>query len=116
MKEKQINAVVFRYDPSMDAEPYYTNYRVPIVNGTSAMNVLDYIYQHLDDTLSYYDHAGCALGICARCMGRVNGKPGLLCQILVYEDVTIEPLSVDRVIKDIVVEKNSLERKSIGEI
>ena len=55
------------------------------------MDVLDYIYQNLDSTLAYYDHAGCALGICARCTGRINGKAGLFCQVPVSGDVTLEP-------------------------
>ncbi|MBW2368831.1 MAG: succinate dehydrogenase [Deltaproteobacteria bacterium] len=102
MNEKDITATVFRFDPTVDAEPCYKAYRVPIVSGTSAMNVLDYIYQNLDDTLSYYDHAGCALGICVRCMGRINGRPGLLCQTMIEDDVTLEPLSKDLVVKDLV--------------
>jgi len=102
MKEKEITATVFRFDPSVDEAPYYKRYRVPIVSGTSAMNVLDYIYQHLDDTLAYYDHAGCALGICARCLGRINGKPGLFCQTMVNEDVTLDPLTQKAIIKDLI--------------
>ncbi len=66
------------------------------------MNVLDYIYQNQDDSLAYYDHAGCALGICVKCRGRVNGKSSLLCQTLVEEDFTLEPLHEDSVIKDLV--------------
>ncbi len=102
MKEKEITATVFRFDPSVDSKPYYKSYNVPIISGTSAMDILDYIYQNLDDTLSYYDHAGCALGICMRCMGRINGKPCLLCQTMVEEDVTLEPLSRKEVVKDLI--------------
>ena len=96
MDEKRITAKIFRFDPSVDPAPYYKTYQVPVVSGTSAMNVLDYIYQNLDD------HAGCALGICMRCMGRINGKPGLLCQTMVEGDVTLEPLKIETVIKDLV--------------
>ena len=102
MNEKKITATVFRFNPEVDSESYYKTYRVPIEKGTSAMNVLDYIYQNLDDTLSYYDHAGCDLGICARCLGRINGKPGLLCQTLVDGDVTLEPTSKKLVLKDMI--------------
>lgn len=109
MNGKQINAKVFRFDPSLDKKPYYKSYRVPVFSGTSAMNVLDYIYQNLDDTLSYYDHAGCALGICMRCMGRTNGKAGLFCQTLVEDDVTIEPLKKESVIKDLVTKRKDAE-------
>jgi len=109
MDQKQITAKIYRFDPSVDAEPYYRTYRVPVVSGTSAMNVLDYVYQNLDDTLSYYDHAGCALGICMRCMGRINGKPGLFCQTMVEDDVTLEPLKKGMVIKDLVPKRKIKE-------
>ena len=70
----------------------------------SAMDVLDYIYQNLDGTLAYYDHAGCALGICARCTCKINGKAGLTCQVSVSGDVTLDPISPARVQKDLVCE------------
>ncbi len=105
MNETYINATVFRFNPSVDTQPYYKTYRVPVSSGTSAMNVLDYIYENLDSTLSYYDHAGCALGICMRCMGRINNKAGLFCQTLVDGDVTLEPLKKEGIIKDLVVRR-----------
>ena len=72
MGERAITARVFRLDPSVDTEPLYQEYRVPFEEGMSAMDVLDYIYQNLDSTLAYYDHAGCSLGI--ECEGRDRGK------------------------------------------
>jgi succinate dehydrogenase/fumarate reductase-like Fe-S protein len=69
------------------------------------MTALDYIYQNLDGTLAYYDHAACDLGICARCTGMINGKPGLLCQTILEGDVTLEPLSPPKVLRDLVTKK-----------
>jgi succinate dehydrogenase/fumarate reductase-like Fe-S protein len=71
----------------------------------SAMDALDYIYQNLDGTLAYYDHAGCSLGICARCTGKINGKAGLFCQTLVEGDICLEPTSPTRVVRDLVTER-----------
>jgi fumarate reductase iron-sulfur subunit len=105
MAERTITARVFRLDPSLDEEPRYQAYQVPFEEGMSVMNVLDYIYQNLDGTLAYYDHAGCALGICARCNCRINGKAGLFCQVPVSGDLTIEPISPSRVLRDLVCEK-----------
>ena len=105
MPAKTVVVKVFRFDPSVDKEPYYKSYEVPLVSGMSAMGALDYIYQNVDSTIAYYDHAACDLGICARCTGRVNGKPGLLCQTIIHDDVTLEPLSKSGVIKDLVVGK-----------
>jgi succinate dehydrogenase/fumarate reductase-like Fe-S protein len=105
MAEKKITARVFRLDPSVDSEPHYDAYEVPLEEGMSAMDVLDYIYQYLDGTLAYYDHAGCALGICARCTGRINGKAGLFCQAPVSGDVTLDPIHPSRVLRDLVCER-----------
>ena len=105
MTEKTISVRVFRFNPASDKEPYYQTYQVPFEKGMSAMTALDYIYQNLDGTIAYYDHAGCDLGICARCTGFINGKPGLFCQTLLEGDVTLEPFSNPRVLKDLVIKK-----------
>ena len=90
---------------SLDKEPRYQTYQVPSEKGMSAMTALDYIYQNLDSTLSYYDHAGCDLGICARCTGIINGKPSLFCQIVLEDEGTLEPVSKSKVLKDLVTKK-----------
>ncbi|AFM26143.1 L-2-amino-thiazoline-4-carboxylic acid hydrolase [Desulfomonile tiedjei] len=111
MSADTIKAKVFRFDPSADAESHYDTYEVPFEEGMSAMDVLDYIYQNLDSTLAYYDHAGCSLGICGRCTGRIDGKPGLFCQTSVDGDVTLEPLSKEKALKDLVIDKDSLGKQ-----
>ncbi|TAL29559.1 MAG: succinate dehydrogenase [Spirochaetes bacterium] len=105
MNGDSIRVKVFRFDPSRDREPYYSDYSVPFEKGMSAMDALDYIYQNLDGGIAYYDHAGCSLGICARCTGRVNGKPGLICQTAVEGDIVLEPVNKDKVIKDLVTRR-----------
>ncbi len=105
MSEKKIQVKVFRFDPSADREPYYRSYEVPFEKGMSAMSALDYIYQNLDGTLAYYDHAACDLGICGRCTGIINGKAGLFCQTVIEGDITLEPASRARLIKDLVVKR-----------
>ena len=62
MNARTITAKVFRYDPLVDQAPYYREYHVPFEPGMSAMDVLDYIYQHLDGTVAYYDHAAVPWG------------------------------------------------------
>jgi succinate dehydrogenase/fumarate reductase-like Fe-S protein len=103
MTEKTIKVKVFRYDPSVDKKPLFKEYQVPFEQGMSAMNALDYIYQNLDSTVAYYDHAGCCLGICGRCTGKINGKSGLLCQTPVEGDIVLEPINATHVVKDLVI-------------
>jgi succinate dehydrogenase/fumarate reductase-like Fe-S protein len=105
MPEKKIKVKVFRYNPEEDKEPYFQDYDVPHMDGMSAMDALDYIYQNLDPTVAYYDHAGCSLGICARCTGRINGKAGFFCQTEISGETTLEPTKKDRVLKDLVMKK-----------
>ncbi len=112
MAGKNITVKVFRYDPSVDAEPYYREYAVPFEKGMSAMDALDYIYQNLDSTLAYYDHAGCSLGICARCTGKINGKAGLFCQTPIDGDITLEPANKERVVKDLVIKRGKKEKEA----
>jgi len=102
MTKNRISVKVFRFDPAVNEKPYYDIFEVPLADGMSALDVLDFIYHNLDSTIAYYDHAGCTLGICGRCTGRVNGKPGLFCQTPVHDDVTLEPLSSVNVLKDLV--------------
>lgn len=111
MKLESIKAKVFRFNPDQDQEPYFQKYDVPWEENMTAMDVLDYIYQHLDGTLAYYDHAACKLGICARCLGRVNGRPGLLCQADVSADMTIEPPSGKTIIRDLVFQRTDDENE-----
>jgi succinate dehydrogenase/fumarate reductase-like Fe-S protein len=102
-----IQVKVFRFDPAVDKEPRYQAYAVPYETGMSAMTALDYIYQNLDGTLAYYDHAGCDLGICMRCLGKVNGKAALFCQTLIDGDVTLEPSAGGKILRDLVTGKVS---------
>jgi len=105
MPVRTVAVKVFRFDPSVDKEPYYKRYEVPYEKGMSAMSALDYIYLNLDSTLAYYDHAACDLGICGRCTGKINGKVALFCQTVIQEDITLEPLSKSKIIKDLVAQK-----------
>lgn len=105
MADRMVKVKVFRFDPSVDGGPWYRTYEVPFEEGMTAMNALDYIYEHLDGSLAYYDHAACSLGVCGRCAGKVDGRPGLLCQLRLGGDATIEPLSRERVVKDLATER-----------
>lgn len=93
---------VYRGSDSTSAR--YDLYDVPLpADGTcSVMDVLDYIYEHLDGTLSYYRHSVCNQGICGRCGVKANGKNGLACVTkVVCEELLLEPRN-DRVVKDLV--------------
>ena len=107
MVQKEIIVTLLRRDPDGSDAVTKQRYTVPFTDGMSAMDVLDYIYQHLDPSIAYYDHAGCGLGICARCTGKINGKAGLFCQTRVNGEgeLVLEPSNQDRVLRDLVMRK-----------
>lgn len=102
MSEKIVNVTISRYDPTVDKEPYDKTYQVPVVEGMGVLHALDYIYENLDGAISYFDHGVCAQGICKKCMILINGKPALMCQTRVKEDVILAPLPKFEVVKDLV--------------
>ncbi|MEM3697758.1 MAG: 2Fe-2S iron-sulfur cluster-binding protein [Candidatus Bathyarchaeia archaeon] len=102
MKEKNFEVKILRFNPDVDDKPYYTIYKVPLEDGMSLMDVLDYIYKNVDSTLAYYSHTACRRGVCGRCTLMINGKASLACQTIVQGDVTIEPPSKFQVIRDLV--------------
>ena len=85
---------------------YYDHYelQLPSDDTWSVLDVLDYIYENLDSSLSYYRHSTCNQGVCGRCAVKINGKNGLACVTKVLnEDLTIEPKN-SKVLKDLVTE------------
>jgi succinate dehydrogenase/fumarate reductase iron-sulfur protein len=97
-----VRVTISRYDPGVDEEPYFQTYEVPVVRGMSVMDALDYIYENLDSTVAYFDHAACQQAICRRCTLAIDGRPQLACQTLVEGDVTLKPLSKFPVVRDLV--------------
>lgn len=102
MTTKNINVKISRGKGSDNVEPAYSSYTVPIEEGMSVLDVLDYIYENLDSTISYYSHTACKAGICSNCSVVVNGKVSLACQKEADGDMTIEPVKNLEVVKDLV--------------
>jgi succinate dehydrogenase/fumarate reductase-like Fe-S protein len=53
-----------------------------------------------DGGLSHY--VSCRRGICGECTVKVNGRPKLACMEMVTGDITLDPISEGRVIKDLI--------------
>ena len=102
---KVVEFWIRRYDPET-RKSYISIYKVPILRGTTILDVLNYIKENLDETLTF--RHSCRMGICGSCAVNVNGKPMLACYTQVLDlntdTVTIEPLSNLPVIKDLVVD------------
>jgi succinate dehydrogenase/fumarate reductase-like Fe-S protein len=100
-----VRVTVSRFDPSVDEGPYFQTFEVPVTQGMSVLEVLDYIYENLDGSLAYYDHAACQQGICRRCTLSINGTVELMCQSLVEGDLTVEPPGKFTVVRDLVFKR-----------
>jgi fumarate reductase iron-sulfur subunit len=99
---KKITVECSRFDPDRNAKPRFQQYEVPFVKDSSVLNVLEYIYEHLDPSLAFY--ASCRRGICGRCNIKVNGKARLSCGELVTGDLKLEPTRPKKVVRDLKVE------------
>lgn len=100
MEEKKIIKVkCFRFDPQKDEKPYYDTFKVPISGKMSVQDCLVYIRENEDPSLAFF--INCRLGFCKRCLMRVNEKSCFACLTVVEDDITVEPLMKDKVIRDL---------------
>jgi len=97
---------VFRYDPTVDKEAKYDTFESIPYEGRSVLEVINLIYEKLDQTLSFRE--GCDNGTCAGCGLLVNGEPVLACQKLAEKEMVIEPHPKFEIIKDLVVDFNKV--------
>ena len=105
MEPRIANVTVTRCDQSQSPATREQTFRVPISEGMTVLQALDYIYENLDPTLAYYDHGVCAHGTCKRCLLLVDGESVLACRRRVTTDVHVAPLAKFRVVKDLVHER-----------
>lgn len=98
-----MRVTVFRFDPAVDLHPHYDVYEADIKakERKTVMDLLEYLFEHCDSTLSFFAHSACNHGICGRCAVKINGKVGLACTTLVDgEDILLEPVN-ENVVKDL---------------
>lgn len=105
MNERTVEFKISRYNP--DNKKHYTSvFKVPVRRGTTVLDALLYIKDNFDDSLTF--RHSCRMGICGSCGMNINEKPMLACYTQVSdlnnESITVEPLAVFPVIKDLVVD------------
>lgn len=103
-EQKMTQTKVFRFDPKVDKEPRYETYPTPF-EGYTVLDVLKYIYENHDSTLSFrFGCAGAGHERCGACAVLVNGRPALSCKKLAEEGMTLEPHPKSEVIKDLAID------------
>jgi succinate dehydrogenase / fumarate reductase iron-sulfur subunit len=98
---------VFRFDPTVDAEPRYQTFAVNAEPTDKIVDCLNRIRWDHDASLAF--RASCVHGICGSDAMMINGDIALACQKLVRDYTTgghfvVEPLPLFAVVKDLVVD------------
>ncbi|MDP1785043.1 MAG: succinate dehydrogenase iron-sulfur subunit [Sulfuricurvum sp.] len=110
LKSQQVTFKLFRFNQETDYIPYYNTYVLDVTHEEVILDVLNRIKWDHDGSLSY--RRSCRHGICGICSIKVNGKAILACKSRLFDlindfgtELTIEPLSTKRAIKDLIIDK-----------
>lgn len=100
----KIKFLVYRFNSLKKSKLKYDSFKVPYNKGMTVLDVIVYIYKHLDPTLAFrYE---CRQGICGTCGVMLNKKPILSCSTQIDSKIKIqmiEPLANFPVEKDLIV-------------
>ncbi|SFR10626.1 succinate dehydrogenase/fumarate reductase iron-sulfur subunit [Desulfoscipio geothermicus] len=103
MSSREINAKIFRYDPEVDAEPRFDEFKVPLIDNMAVLDVVMHVQNYIDKTLAF--RCSCRIGMCGSCAMYINGKPRLACRTQVKSlgtnNITIMPLPNLPIIRDL---------------
>ena len=113
MADKSITLEVFRYLPEQEDKPRFQSYTVPYREDWVVLDALNYIKDHLDATVTH--RWSCRMGVCGSCGMMVNGVAKLTCAAFLKDyvpgTIRVEPLSHFPVIRDLVTDLTSFEKK-----
>ncbi|NEW60797.1 succinate dehydrogenase iron-sulfur subunit [Sulfurovum sp. bin170] len=107
---RKVKIKAFRFNAETDYLPYTKEYKMEVGKDELVLDLMNKIKWEHDGSFSY--RRSCRHGICGACAIKVNGKPVLACKENAMElldlfdnDITLEPLSKKRVVKDMIVDK-----------
>ena len=113
---QMVNFKVFRFNADEDYLPYYDDYTMEVTSEEVVLDILNRIKWDHDGSFSY--RRSCRHGICGACAIKVNGRSTLACKEsmndmieLFGNELTIEPLSKKRAIKDMIIDKSDFWEK-----
>ncbi|MCW9033754.1 MAG: succinate dehydrogenase/fumarate reductase iron-sulfur subunit [Rhodospirillales bacterium] len=112
MSERQITLEVLRYRPELDDEPVIQSYIVPVQEEWVVLDVLNYIKDNIDRTLSY--RWSCHMSVCGSCGMVINNTPMLSCKAFVRDfpdTIRVEPLHNFPIERDLVVVLDDFMKK-----
>ena len=107
----EVKFKVYRYNPEVDAKPYYQDYTVEAENeGTKVLTAIELI-KHQDSSLAV--RRSCREGVCGSDGMNINGKNRLACITSIGElkqPIKLQPLPGLPVIRDLVVDMDQFCR------
>ena len=107
----EVKFKVYRYNPEVDAKPYYQDYTVVAENeGTKVLTAIELI-KHQDSSLAV--RRSCREGVCGSDGMNINGKNRLACITSIGElkqPIKLQPLPGLPVIRDLVVDMDQFYR------
>ena len=100
---------VCKYDPAVDAAPYYVSGEVPFIENMTALRAL----KIFDETVAHVNYdISCRGRICGRCACLLDGVPCLPCTFKLEDgDHVFEPLPGYPVYCDLIVDKHALDNQ-----
>jgi len=113
---KKVTFKVFRFNAETDYLPYYNEYKMDVTSEEVVLDILNRIKWDHDGSFSY--RRSCRHGICGACAVTVNGRATLACKENLHglmdlfgDELTIEPQSVKRAVKDMIIDKSDFWEK-----
>ena len=113
---QEVNFKVFRFNADEDYLPYYEDYTLEVTSEEVVLDILNRIKWDHDGSFSY--RRSCRHGIFGACAIKVNGRATLACKEsmntmieLFGNELTFDPLSKKRAVKDMVIDKGDFWEK-----
>ena len=105
INKKEIKILIYRGYNAPEGVMKKENYQefvVPFQERMTVLDVLNYVYERLDRSLSYY--YSCRSGKCNGCIVNVDGRNKLACITFAEDGLKIGPAKGFKVIKDLLVD------------
>ena len=113
---RKVTIKAFRFNAETDYLPSYKSYTMEVGKDELILDLMNKIKWEHDGSFSY--RRSCRHGICGACAIKVNGKAVLACKQNAIElldlfdnEITLEPSSKKRAIKDMIIDKSDFWEK-----
>ncbi len=116
MEKQKVTINVFRFNAETDYLPHYDKFEIEVSKEEVVLDVLNRIKWEYDGSFTY--RRSCRHGICGSCAIKVNGRSTLACKERMIDmielfgtELTFDPVSKNRAVKDMVVDKSDFWKK-----